>query len=214
MYTSGCISSNFASRFFIWLTVFVVSYVVGNTKDPNQVNELFLSKFVFPEKFIKQNIKTKVWITKGIKISFNTKRNLYKRRIHGEVSEVYYKNYCRILKNVISEAKRRTNIAYISLANNKGKAVWDLVKNYTGTKIDYNNSNSILKNIDTQQTNKHTVLNNVNNFFVNVCPCINSNTHMANNLKYSQKNIFLSLTCPEEVCNVIKNLKNKVYRGR
>ena len=88
-----------------------------------------LINLVFPKKSIrKKNQKSKIWITQGIKISSKNKRDMYERMIKGEVTLNHYKLYSNILKRVVNEAKKRSNISQISQSDNPGKTIWDLVK--------------------------------------------------------------------------------------
>jgi hypothetical protein len=63
------------------------------------------------------------WITLGIKASCKCKRELFLliRNSNNLALTQYYKAYCKILVNVIKEAKRMTLNKRISKSNNKTK---------------------------------------------------------------------------------------------
>ncbi|KAL3280032.1 hypothetical protein HHI36_017539 [Cryptolaemus montrouzieri] len=52
-------------------------------------------------------------ITKGIKVSSKRKMEMYKSAIRDD----YYKNYCRLLKQIVQRAKKMHNEKYISNSN-------------------------------------------------------------------------------------------------
>ena len=62
----------------------------------------------FPYKKVRINHNKKAWITKGIKISCQRKRDLYKlyKITHDSHFKNYYKNYTKILSEVIKAAKK------------------------------------------------------------------------------------------------------------
>ena len=92
-------------------------------EDPNICYNLFVNKIInlmniiFPIKKIKNKPKNKSWITMGIKTSCETKRNLYKQKISGEISNETYSRYSKLLKKVINEAKK--NQMYLILKTRK-----------------------------------------------------------------------------------------------
>jgi hypothetical protein len=74
------------------------------------------------------------WITKGIKTSCKHKRDLYLncQSINNQLMKIHYRKYCKILTQVIKEAKCMHYNKDILASNNKVKAVWKIVKKETG----------------------------------------------------------------------------------
>jgi len=76
----------------------------------NKFLNIYLRTFhsCFIKKYKNTNTVSKPWITKGTKTSFNQKRELYlTARDSNEMEhKLYYKHYCKILSNVIKEAKK------------------------------------------------------------------------------------------------------------
>jgi hypothetical protein len=65
----------------------------------------------------------------------------------------YYKLYCKILTNVIKEAKRLHYDGKIKKSNNKNKTLWDIIKLETGKKHTSNEMNML--NIKGRLSNNH-----------------------------------------------------------
>lgn len=93
--------------------------------------------FSFPLKFYSKKTsknKNKSWVTKGIKISSERKREL--SRIAKTNSDInfqnYYKNYRKIFKAVCDRARKMYNCDIISNSDNRSKAVWTVVKSELG----------------------------------------------------------------------------------
>lgn len=113
---------------------------VYSSADVDQAYNIFFNIFstlfnlIFPLKKIKKSRKqkTKSWITSGIKKSSKTKRNLYKKVRLGKASKATYKTYSKLFKNVVIQAKKNFEHQYIKNSHCPAKAVWKLVKQYTG----------------------------------------------------------------------------------
>jgi hypothetical protein len=77
----------------------------------NNFHNTYLSIFYscFTKKKIIVNKKESTWMTRGIKISLNHKRELYLNSKHSNdpTLKEFYKLYCKILSRVIKEAKKR-----------------------------------------------------------------------------------------------------------
>jgi hypothetical protein len=75
----------------------------------------------FPVKNLFNKYNDKAWLTTGIRISCQHKRNLYRlyRNVKNPILYNHYKKYCRILKEVIKVAKRNHFNKLISKSNNK-----------------------------------------------------------------------------------------------
>lgn len=77
----------------------------------NDIISNFLN-IIFPVKSMKRKNKPKAWITQGIKNSCKTKRTLYSQLLKGEISKDKYNTYKNILKKVILEAKKLSNLLH------------------------------------------------------------------------------------------------------
>lgn len=95
------------------------------------------------------------WISKGLKISFNTKRSLrfsyYRNKLTSDKHK--YKIYSHILKKCVGKSKKNLNMKYILKSKNKCKASWTVInkeifnKNITKHDIEYIKvDNKLLKN--------------------------------------------------------------------
>jgi hypothetical protein len=108
---------------------------VLNGDDVDIVFNNFLNTYLriynhaFP--FIKchYNSNNKPWITPGIKISSQRKRELYLlcRSTKDSKLKNYYKRYCRILSDVIKNAKKLYYNNLIISSNNKSKTSWHII---------------------------------------------------------------------------------------
>ena len=92
---------------------------------------IFHSCFVKKHKNRRQ--LSKPWITRGIEISCDPKRELYLRtRDTKEIKrKVHYKHYCKILTEVIKEAKRFYYKKVITKSKNKMKTTWNIIQKET-----------------------------------------------------------------------------------
>jgi len=82
------------------------------------------------------NNVNKAWITTGIKISSQHKRDLYllcRDTKHPKLRN-YYTSYRRILTKVIKIAKKLYHNKLITNSNNKIKTMWNIVKTETQKK--------------------------------------------------------------------------------
>lgn len=85
-----------------------------------------------PYKLIKKKptTDTKSWMTQGILLSCKSKRKLYEqlKYCNGVEEREHYKKYCKILKKVIDEAKRKNIACKILSATNRTKATWKIIR--------------------------------------------------------------------------------------
>jgi hypothetical protein len=90
----------------------------------------------FPLKKTHYNHNNKAWITPGIKISSQHKRNLYLicRNTKDPKLKSHYKTYCRILSEVTKTAKKLHYNKLIINSNNNVKTTCDIVKMETPQK--------------------------------------------------------------------------------
>jgi hypothetical protein len=110
----------------------VLSDIHVNTIFSNFLNTyLRIFYYCFPLKQFHQNHNNKNWITMGIKISSQHKRDLFLlcRSSNNHILSNHYKKYCRVLSVVIQAAKRLHYNKIISSSKDKVKISWQIVKN-------------------------------------------------------------------------------------
>ena len=120
----------------------------------------FLSSFLrifyssFPLKELSIRTNSNLWITPGISNSCKHKRDLYLiyRSSSDEAFKRYYRQYCKILKNVIREAKKKHYSRQILKSSNKMRTIWNITKSVTGKFAKVNSVQEL--NVDGQIT-KH-----------------------------------------------------------
>jgi hypothetical protein len=109
-------------------------YVYKDNDTNNKFNS-FLSTFlnIFEDSFpIQYKSRSKLkngWITQGIKISCKHKRTLYvnSRNSNEPNTTVFYVKYCKILRDVIKQAKKQHYSRLIAKSDNKIKT-WNIIK--------------------------------------------------------------------------------------
>ena len=127
----------------------------------------FYSSFPLKKPVIKAN--GNAWITMGIKTSCKHKRELYclYKNSNDPLLKDHYKFYCRILSNIIKEAKKRYFSKEVETSKNKMKTIWDITRLLTGMRT---------KNDDVHQLNTHdntifdsqTMPDFLNNYFLSI----------------------------------------------
>ncbi|XP_072933417.1 uncharacterized protein [Epargyreus clarus] len=171
----------------------------------------------FPIKKIKLKPKTNrlYWISKGIKVSSNTKRNLryqyYKQRNFG--CKRKYLNYNKIFKRCLLTAQKLCNQKFIESSKNKCRASWNVIKD-NSVMI---NNDKLIKNISYNNTILNEPLdiaNLFNNYFINL-----TQSNVITNVTYNHKmdinnhSIFLSPTNDIEVLKIIMKLNSTTSVG-
>ena len=109
--------------------------------------------------------------------------------------------------------QKKTDKIYIKNSKCPGKAVWDLVRKYTGKshKKAYFNINDLKKDLNKTYVD---TLNKINNFYLNACPSLKVNyTTVAKDIKNYNKTLFLNPLENYENRNKISSLKNKKSVG-
>jgi hypothetical protein len=119
----------------IWDTIFGDNDV---NKIFNNLHNTFLRIFYssFPKNKIQVQKKDSTWMSKGIKISINHKRELYlsSRNSKNPEFKEHYKSYCKLLSKVIKEAKILQYKKQILTTFNKTRTTWNTAKSKTGKK--------------------------------------------------------------------------------
>jgi hypothetical protein len=137
----------------------------------------------------------------------------------------YYKLYCKILTNVIKEAKRSHYDGKIKKSNNKNKTLWDIIKLETGKKHTSNEMNML--NIKGRLSNNHQdIAEAFNKHFISIPDEINTNNNSNKErnvntakllLTRSFKNPFPTLkpspVSTKQIKNIIRSIKTKNYHG-
>jgi hypothetical protein len=158
-------------------------------------------------------------MTLGIRTSCKHKRllYLYTRSSNDTFLKKYYKQYCKILANVIKNAKRHTYNNQINKSANKIKTTWNIIKketnrhkgsknvtNYENSPEAFNNyfltvSENIIKNIrlNRQSYDTHNTLNH----------------YVWNKPHKAPTNISFKNTSAKEIENIIRSLKTKESYG-
>jgi len=179
----------------------------------------------FIKKCTNFNTISKPWITKGIKTSCNQTRGLYlKVRDNNEMEhKLYYKQYCKILSEVIKEEKKLYCKEVISKSKNKTKTTWNIIHKETSKLTNENNIKS-LRISDHVVYNQITIANELNNYFLNIAGII-SNKRI-NEKEYASplqnlfkcfnqqfKDISWPYTSAKEINKIIDSLKDKNSSG-
>jgi hypothetical protein len=114
---------------------------VFENNDINSSYNLFLNTYLrvyyssFPLRKLIIRTNGNAWITTGIRTSCKHKRELYLcKNSKNSLLKNYYKLYCKILSNVIQEAKKYYFSKQIETSNNKMKTTWDITRLLTGIK--------------------------------------------------------------------------------
>jgi hypothetical protein len=126
--------------------------------DVDSLFNIFLNDYLgivypsFPSKIIERG-KSRQWITTGIKTSCNRKKQLYLlSKDSNDINLIkYYKQYCKILARVISEAKMSKHNNQIINSTNKIKTTSNIIKSETNrlkgvTASNYENSPDTFNN--------------------------------------------------------------------
>jgi hypothetical protein len=111
----------------------------NDNMDIDSLFNIFLNNYLrkvytgFPLQKIIEGGKNRQWITVGIKTSCDRKRQLYLlSKDSNDINLIkYYKQYCKILGRVITEAKRSKYNNQIINSSNKMKTTWNIIKSKT-----------------------------------------------------------------------------------
>jgi hypothetical protein len=103
------------------------------------------------------------------------KRRLYTftKNSNDPKTKTHYIKYCRILQNVIQEAKKLHYGRLIAKSNNKIKTTWNIIKKGTGKEHPVEEAPSLLVNNE-KLTDPTMVANAFNNFFLTVTEKLNT----------------------------------------
>jgi hypothetical protein len=117
------------------------------------------------------------WITLRIKTSCKRKRELFLliRNSNNPALKQHYKAYCKILVNVIKEAKRMTFNKRILKSNNKSKTTWNIINELLG-KQHFIQDIQKLTIEGNHLTNQHDIADAFNKYFSTIIDKTNSDS--------------------------------------
>lgn len=206
-----------------WSSVYNVTNV---EKKMEAFYEVFLTCFeaAFPPYLAERDrCSQKSWITKGIKKSCKTKRELlkYKKYSNDIHFHNYVKNYEKILKHTIILAKQLYIRNRLSQSTNISKTTWDIIKEETGKSTHRKGDNLKLEYQNNNIVNPTDVANTFNDYFINVALNLTDNLQTKYNSNYYlnktgfdvSSSFFISPVEVKEVEKVIDSLKNKKSFG-
>ncbi len=202
-----------------------------NDMNTNEAHNHFIDKVkeitdnIAPEKEIvisrKHSIKEK-WMTKGLLQSALNKEYLYKKVMHKPHNNPQYLNYIKY-RNLFYKLKRITKSKFYAdqIEENKNdmKNTWKIMKSAMHKLNDKSNVPQLIKLNNEVLSNDKDISTAFCNFFTNVGPAYankipKSNKKPEQYMKIRAKNsLFLQPTDPEEIDNIISNLKPKTSSG-
>lgn len=166
---------------------------------------------------IKENSKN-TWITKGLRNSCKNKRllKLLVLQTDDQVLHRYYKTYEKTLKILVNKCKKLNNAYRIKNSSNKVRTMWQIVNEQT-KKHTKRNQNIVLSiNINNKIiSDPHSIACEFNQFLASIggtfsnCDNQNIQSQTLPQTNSIQNSFYLSPAQPQEVYNIIKNLKNK-----
>ena len=158
------------------------------------------------------------WMTKGIRVSCRTKRELYQnvRSSQNEDAVAHYKQYCKVLKNVIKNAKSMWYAKRIANSRDKIKTIWSVVKEVSGQEQQVEDITSV-RSRNVSVTDKLDICAIFNNHFLNIVEELNKTLVSTGNHITFLENAFPRLlpemilhdTSIGEIESIIKSLKTK-----
>jgi Notch-like protein len=183
----------------------------------------------FPVKKSYHNYNNKAWLTVGIRISCQHKRNLhiFCRNVKSPILNAYYKKYCRILREVIKVTKRTHYNKLIVNSNNKSKTIWNTVNNETGKHNNIHDPPPLIMNGEKCKNSQNianafnlyfdTMMDNQpNNADITLGTTLNKDKffHYLSSLSIRPtKNFKQKPVTSKEIKDIIKSLKNKNSYG-
>lgn len=168
----------------------------------------------------KFSLPRKNWITEGIVKSCNNKEmlyNLWKLDKNNTKLKDNYKTYCKILNNVITQAKRNYNAEQVNKNSSDSRKLWQFINNKLGRKSKTDNDIKKLIYKDKEVTDTKDVADVFVDFFSNIgmklAKEINvdkiSEGRASNLVDNNCKSIFFKPIDSNEIFKTIKNLKDK-----
>lgn len=195
-------------------------------KNINSACETFVKVLKFyvdiaiPIKKVKINQCKKSWITLGIKTSSKNLKLLSKfsKTTHNPEIQTYFRKYKKIYRKVINEAKRMHNDIYIRTANNKTKAMWQIVRDELSLNNNYNTSQFSITNAHGQLTSDPATVATIFNDHYSavaekIIPVDNDQTVNPQNFRpkiiKNEQSFYLYPVTREEILAIIRKISNK-----
>ncbi|KAF9811204.1 hypothetical protein SFRURICE_002573 [Spodoptera frugiperda] len=154
-----------------------------------------------------KNTHKKYWLTKSIKISCKNKRLLktLKIKANNPIITNYYRKYEKILKQIVTTAKKIQYINKINKSNNKVKTMWSIINERTNKTFKKERTNLRLQVNNKIISEPKQIANIFNNFFTSIegaAPCvlfaddisIITPCHDITNIESNLKNIYTTIT--------------------
>jgi hypothetical protein len=201
---------------------------VLNQSDVNASLKAFMDSFLYYfetaipyKKKIIRNLENKKWLSMGLIISSRKMKwlNSLKKRITLKSETLdYIKNYNKIYKKILKQAKKRDNDRYVTEASNKIKAMWQLINKQIG-KTQEEVKNFELRVGNNLVINPNEVTEILNGHFTNIMTELAKKSNIGWNNKISPKinkcvtSVFIYPVTEEEVVSLAKTLKNKQTAG-
>jgi hypothetical protein len=213
-----------------WDTIF-------NSEDVNDMLNSFLNIYLrifyssFPlKKVISRNKNANNnWITTGIKTSCRHKRELYLacRNSNNHESKRYYQVYCKIMSNVIKQARRIYYDNTIKKSSNKCKTTWDIIKMLSNNQQPQTDIQELIINIAHLKDQQDTA-DAFKNYFSSIIDKISINNmnnktdednfhtfhhYLEQNYSYPPPPLVIKTFSTKEITSIIRTLKTKNSYG-
>jgi hypothetical protein len=99
-------------------------------------------------------------------------KGVYISTVGTAMTRAFYIKYCKIVNNVIKEAKKQHYSRLIVKSDNKIKTTWNIIKKETG-KVRLNEQTPSLFTDDAKVKDPESVANTFNNFFLTITESLN-----------------------------------------
>lgn len=156
------------------------------------------------------------WITTGIRISANRLKELYSLSLSGDSnSKNYYNKYKKVYTRVIRAAKLLYNNHIMTGADNKSKAAWTIINNYSKSKSDKQHNIKLTVHGETV-TEPLLLATCFNDYFNNVCRSIPVNSQscmIRDKISSNTKSFYFEPVSENEVKHIVQNLKTTYSSG-
>ena len=199
------------------LNEFVNNFRFEDHMSPNEnftafTNSLYQIYYdCFPLKEINKQ-KCTPWITREIRECIHKKSTLYKLFRRGRIPKSHYRNYCNLLTSTIRKIKNNYYKCYFQTNRNDQRKIFAMI-NTIKNKIKSDATQSILIN-GTEVTDKKTISNAFNRFFIDIAANLKNNIPPANsdfnnNIDRKTASFFMEPISERCIVNIIKRFKNK-----
>ena len=92
--------------------------------------------------------------------------NIWKKDPNNTTKKDTYKNYLKILKQTINEAKNGYDKKQIEMNQNNQKNLWKIIKKKLGKENNTNDNTNYLKNNNIKITDSNQIADKMNEYFV------------------------------------------------